>query len=103
MRLRRTFTKEFKLSLLRELETKSAAELSREHNIHPVLISMWKRDYEKDPSGAFSGHGNMWKEEAKIAQYERLIGQLYAENAFLKKTSIILQERKAEEKKRWSR
>lgn len=103
MRTRRTFTKEFKLSILRELETKSAAQISKENNIHPMLISKWKSDYEKDPYGAFSGRGNLWKEEALIAKYERLIGQLYAENAFLKKTSAILQKRKAEEKKRWSK
>lgn len=101
MRLRRTFTREFKLSIIRELETKSAIEISKEHNLHPMLISKWKKDYEKDPKVAFSGKGNIWKEEAKIVQYERLIGQLYAENAFLKKTSAILQEKNAEEKKRW--
>jgi len=100
MRYRRTFTREFKLSILRELESKSAAQVCREHNLHPVLICKWKRDYEKNPSEAFSGHGNMWKEEAKIAEYERLIGQLCAENAFLKKTSTILQQRRAEEKMR---
>lgn len=103
MKPRRTFTKEFKLSVLRELETKSAAQVSKEYTIHPMLLSKWKNDYEKDPQRAFSGRGNLWKEEAKIAQYEKLIGQLYAENAFLKKTSAILQEKKAEEKKRWSR
>lgn len=103
MKTRRRFTKEFKLSILRELEAKSIAEISREHNLHPVLLSRWKKDYEKNPNVAFSGNGNMWKEEAKIVQYERLIGQLYAENAFLKKTSAILQQRNAEGKKRWSK
>jgi transposase-like protein len=101
MRTRRTFTREFKLSILQELQSKSAVEICREHNIHPVLLCSWKRDYERDPKGAFSGKGNLWKEEAKIIQYERLIGQLYAENAFLKKTSAILQQKNAEEKKRW--
>lgn len=100
MRIRRTFTKEFKLSILRELETKTAAQIGRENNIHSLLISKWKKDYERDPYGAFSGGGNLWKEEAIIAKYERLIGQLYAENAFLKKTSAILQKRNAEEKRR---
>lgn len=103
MRTRRNFTREFKLSILRELESKPAVEVCREHNIHPVLLCTWKRDYEKNPHRAFSGRGNMWKEEAKIAQYEKLIGQLYAENAFLKKTSAILQQKNAEEKKRWSK
>ena len=103
MRIRRTFTKAFKLSILRELESKSAAELCRENNIHPVMLSRWKKDFERDPSGAFSGRGNLWREEAKLVQYERLIGQLYAENAFLKKTSAELQKRNAEEKKGWSK
>ena len=103
MRIRRTFTKEFKLSVLRELENKSAAEICRENNVHPVMLSRWKKDFEKDPSGAFSGRGNLWKEEARMIQYERLIGQLYAENAFLKKTSAELQKRNAEEKMRLSR
>ena len=47
MKSRRTFTKEFKLSILRELESKPAAEVSREHNVHPVLLSIWKRDSKR--------------------------------------------------------
>jgi len=99
---RRIFSREFKLSLLQELESKSASQICREHEIHPVLLSSWKRDYEKDPASAFSGRGNAWKEEAKIAKYERLIGQLYAEITVLKKTAELLQQRRAEEKMKWS-
>ena len=99
---RRIFSREFKLSLLQELESKSASQICREHEIHPVLLSSWKRDYEKDPTKAFSGRGNAWKEEAKIAKYERLIGQLYAEITVLKKTAALLQQRRAEEKRKWS-
>jgi len=95
---KRKFTREFKLSILRELESKSSAELCREHNIGQSLLSKWKRDYEKNPQEAFSGQGNMWKDNAKIVHYERLIGQLYAEIDLLKKTTALLQERKAEEK-----
>ena len=67
MRPRRTFSKETKLSILRELESKSAAQICKEHNINAVLINRWKREYETSPKGAFSGRGNLWKEEAKIA------------------------------------
>lgn len=102
MRPRRTFTKEIKLSILRELESKSAAQVCKEHNIHAVLLNKWKREYESNPKEAFSGHGNLWKEEAKINRYERLIGQLYAEIDFLKKTTAILQQKRAEEKRRQS-
>ena len=99
---RRIFSREFKLSILQELESKSASQICREHEIHPVLLSSWKRDYEKDPTKAFSGRGNAWKQEAKIAKYERLIGQLYAEITVLKKTAELLQQRRAEEKMKWS-
>lgn len=97
---KRAFTREFKLSILRELESKSSAELCREHNIGQSLLSKWKKDYEKNPHEAFSGKGNLWKEDAKVVRYERLIGQLYAEIDLLKKTTILLQERKAEEKRK---
>ena len=103
MKKRRTFTREFKLSILQELESKSAAQICKEQNIHPVLVSSWKRDYEKDPKGAFSGQGNLWKTEAKLAEYERIIGQQQVQIVLLKKTSKLLQERKAEEKRKWSK
>ena len=102
MKTRRTFTREFKLSVLRELNNKSAAEVCREYNIHQVLVNTWKREYEQNPDAAFSGHGNLWKEDAKIARYERLIGQLYSEITLLKKTQEMMQKRSAEEKKRRS-
>jgi len=99
MRQRRKFTREFKLSILSELGVKSAAEISREHNLHPVLINVWKKQYHKNPEKAFSGQGNLWKPEAEVAKYERLVGKLYAENEFLKKTIRGLQELQAEEEK----
>ena len=102
MRHRRGFTREFKLDILNELNLKSAAQVCKEHSIHPSLLSKWKRDFNQNPFEAFKGNGNIWKEEAKIAQYERLIGQLYAEIDFLKKTTKRMQELKAEEERRRS-
>ena len=100
MKSRRSFTRDYKLSVLSELSVKSVAEVCREYILHPVIISEWKKEYHQDPDKAFSGKGNMWKAEAGVAKYERLVGQLYAENAFLKKTIRSLQELQAEEEKR---
>lgn len=97
---KRTYTKEFKLEILRELEVKRLVEVCKEHNINPNVVSRWKREYKSDPHQAFSGNGNLWKEDAKIAQYERLIGRQCAEIDFLKKTLDALQKRR-EEEKRW--
>lgn len=97
---RRTFTKEFKLEILRELEMKSAAQVCRENNLHSMLVNRWKKEYESSPKEAFNGRGKMWKEDAKLAQAERLIGQLYTEIDFLKKTLGRLQELRAEERRK---
>lgn len=100
MGIKRQFTKEFKLSTLRELETKKLAEVCRTHNLHASTVSGWRKDYEANPNGAFKGHGRIWKEDAKLAEKNRLIGQLYAENAFLKKALERLKQLQAEEKRK---
>jgi len=97
MRQRRSFTREFKMSVLSELSVKKMVEVCKEHGLHPVIVCKWKREYGQNPDKAFSGKGNTWKAEA--AKYERLVGQLYAENVFLKKTIRSLQQLQAEEEK----
>lgn len=100
MNKRRTFTREFKLGIMQDLATKTIAEVCREHNLSPSLITHWKQDYEQNPTSAFAGQGHLWKDEAKLAERERLIGQLYAENAFLKKALERVQQLTAEERRR---
>jgi len=99
MKKRRKLDRDFKLSILAELQTKPIAEICRMHNIHPSTIYKWKNQYQENPKKAFSGNGNLYKYEAEIAKRDRIIGQLYMENELLKKTTKKLQELKAEEEK----
>jgi len=99
MRKRREFTRDFKLSVLNELNLKKAVQVCREHNIHPVMLSRWRKEFNDNPIKSFSGNGNLWKAEAEVERYKRLVGELYAEIDFLKKTTKRLQELNAEEKK----
>lgn len=100
MKARKKFTRETKISILRELENeKSSAQVCRENGIHPSMLSKWKREYKENPGTAFSGNGNISKPEAKLAESERLIGQLYAENAFLKKVLTSLEAKLQEHQK----
>ena len=95
---RRKYTREFKLSVIRELESGiSISELARKNNIHPALPSRWKKEYYEDPNRSFSGNGNIYKLEARNAELERLVGQLYAEKEFLKKAIANLERIKEEE------
>ena len=97
---RKTYTKEFKLSVIRELENGSSPEeLSRKYEIHPCLPSRWKKEHYEDPDRSFSGRGNTYKLEARNAELERLVGQLYAEKEFLKKAIANLEKLKEEERK----
>jgi transposase len=103
-RTRRQFTREFKISVLTELDTgKTLAQVSRENEVHPTLVCRWRKEYDEDPENAFQGNGRAYKEQAKIAKLERLIGQLYTENEFLKKALETLGKRAQEERKRTGR
>lgn len=98
MRKYRKFTKEFKLGILRELENgKKVTELSREHDLKAKTIYRWKSEHKENPKEAFKGKGNTYKLNAKVAERERLIGQLYAENDILKKALEKFESRLAEE------
>jgi hypothetical protein len=49
------------------------------------LVNQSQKYAGNTKSTPFSGKGNVWTAEARIAQYERLVGELYAENRLLKK------------------
>lgn len=100
MGVKRRFRRKFKLSVLNDLETRKLAEVCREHNLAPSTVCGWKKSYESNPKAAFKGSGNIWKEDAKIARYERIIGQQCVEIAFLKKACERLRQLQAEEKRK---
>lgn len=97
---KRQFTKELKVLVMQELASgKSRADICREHEIKPDAISRWKMEYARDPEHAFAGRGNPSTIEARNAELERKIGQLYLENEFIKKVNAKLQALLAEVKK----
>jgi transposase len=88
----RQFRRECKQQVLREIEAgKSLAQAAREHQVHPNCISEWKRQLARYGENAFAGKGNPYKDEAKIAELERLIGQQAVEIAFLKRALTHLE------------
>ena len=98
VRKRRIFLRDFKIEVIREIEhgTKQA-EVCRKHNLHPVLVNLWRSEYHQSPETAFQEHGKQYKNEAKIAELEQLVGKLYIENEFLKKTLIQLEKEETTE------
>jgi transposase len=89
----------FKISVVAELEGgKPLAQIAREQGIHPSLPSRWRDELAEDPEKAFSGNGNKYKDQARIAELERLLGQAHAEIELLKKAFAMTQKKVREEK-----
>ena len=89
---RRSHSVEFKLQVLRELEAgKSAAQVCREHRIDPSLIKRWKKQREELAEAAASGVQSLREQSERIADLERLVGQLSVENLVLKKALTRLE------------
>ncbi len=87
---RRQFTAAFKLRVVREIAAgKSTAQAAREHQLHPNLIRQWRKEHGQRGEDAFAVAAP--NADAKVAELERLIGQLTVENAFLKKVLARLE------------
>ena len=85
-KIRRRYDRDFKISVLAELESgKTLAQVAREYGIHPSLPCRWKTELSENPEKAFRGNGNKYKDQARIAELERLLGQAHAEIELLKK------------------
>jgi len=97
---RRIFTKDFKLQVIRQVQAgKSIAQAAREHELHPNLIAKWQKLHAQYAQNAFQGNGHTYTEDAKVAELERLIGQLTIENSLLKKV-LAFQENLVQEQQR---
>ncbi len=49
-----------------------------------TIYPRWRDELAENPEIAFSGNGNKYKDKARIAELERLLGQARAENALEK-------------------
>ena len=98
-KMRRRYDREFKISVVAELESgKPPAQIAREHGIHPSLPPRLRDELAEYPETAFSGNGNKYKDQARIAELERMLGQLHAENELLKKAFAMTQKKVREER-----
>jgi len=95
----RTFSREFKLTVVRQIANgeKRPAQVCREHSLTENVLLRWRHEYEARGEAAFTPHGATGAEalERKVAELERLCGQLALENAALKKGLSALPSRSA--------
>jgi len=83
---RRTYTREFKLKVLGEIEAgKSQAQAAREYQLTETAIYKWRQQLNRYQDKAFAGQGKAYTDEARLHELERMVGRLTMENDFLKK------------------
>ena len=63
----------------------SIAHAARHQQLHPNVIRKWREQYARYADRAFAGNGHAYTDDAKVAELERLIGQLPVEHTLLKK------------------
>ena len=79
---RRRFTRAFTRQVVRELEAgKTPAQAAREYQVPPPVLVRWRKEHRQYAARAFTGHGHLYTEEARVAELERMVGQLTLANA----------------------
>lgn len=85
----RTFTREFKLAVVRQVESgeRRPAQVCREHGLADGVLWRWRREYGERGEAAFSPPAADSQEalQRRIVELEQFCGQLALENALLKK------------------
>jgi transposase len=85
----RTFSREFKFAIVREVMRgdDGPAQICRKHGLNERMVLRWRKEVAARGEDAFTpqlapaGDAN----ELRIAELERLVGQLALENSVLKK------------------
>ena len=88
-RKRRNFGPEFRARVALEAlrEEMTLAELAKKHDVHPNMISNWKKQIIENSQGIFSGKSKTIdrSREEEVKDLHAKIGRLIIENDFLKK------------------
>jgi transposase-like protein len=95
MKSRRKFTKEFKQTAVRRLQSgQSIAEVARALEVNPSELHRWRRELEEHGERAFSGVGKKRGEESRVAELERKVGQQAMEIDFLRRALQHVEEQR---------
>lgn len=85
-RVPRRFSREFKMQVVDAvLQGAAVGVVAKANELHPELLRKWVRDFRQYQKEAFAGRGRAYTDDAKVAQLERQLGQVAAENIALKK------------------
>lgn len=92
MTQRRRFTPEFKAQVVLDVlsGSKSAAEVCREQQLNPQMLSRWKTEFLERAPLLFEQDERHSQEQEHIAELERVVGRLTMQLEIAKKASTLL-------------
>jgi len=91
---RRSYTKEFKESVLKLADEIGSTKTGADLGVDPSVIRNWRRERRQQGEDAFRGHGNRTALEAELARLRRENIVLKQEREILKKAAeFFVQER----------
>lgn len=89
---RRQYSAEFKAKLVLQLVSgeKTSSDLCRAHKLNPNVLSRWRKEFLEQAPSIFERGEVGTEQEQKIAELERLVGQLTVQLEIAKKASSYL-------------
>jgi len=95
-RTRRNFSAEFKAEVVLDIisGSKSTADVCREYDLKPDLVSHWKNQFLANASQVFESGTKIDPQQARIEELERLAGKLSLELEITKKALTLLPQSK---------
>jgi transposase-like protein len=96
--VKRTFDRQFKLDLCRQLATgeKRLAQVCREHNLCQTLVRKWRDQYERLGEHAWlppeAGRGEAEELARRVTALEAALGRATLENDFLRHALALLRK-----------
>ena len=91
-RTRRNFSAGFKTKVVLDIisGSKSTADVCREYNLKPDLVSHWKNEFLANAVQVFENGRKVDPQQARIEELERLAGKLSLELEVAKKALTLL-------------
>ncbi len=87
---RRQYTAEFKAKVVLQVLTgeKTSSEICRTHKLNANVLNRWRKEFLEQAVSIFEREGVDSEAEQKIAELERLVGQLTIQLEIAKKPQL---------------
>ncbi len=89
---RRQYSADFKAKVVLQVLSgeKTSGEICRSHKLNPNVLARWRKEFLEQAASIFEREGIRHSEDERIAELERLVGQLTIQLEIAKKASSYL-------------